>query len=388
MVITVYSIAMALVCGSILVSIMLIIRKRHLFSKKIGFQCMLMLYFFCGLRMLLPISFSFTNGVDLRGSYAQFFEIAYWKKYMICGRDISVSDMLLYIWTGGGCVTLFRFIWQYRRMIHFFSLAACENNILNKVLERVSNTLGKSTDVIIKSNGITKIPLSIGMKQQMIILPDRNYSEDELYYILLHECTHFLNHDLWIKMVTHIFCCILWWNPLVYFLQKDISQTLEMRCDICVTSAMSNKESAEYLQVIVDTLKNVEKNDLGMKLFGAAALATNQKNEMIERFQVVLNSKHKKQKEKHMWLLAVFGLFILSYIIIPRGAYDPSIAEIESDQNILEMTSDNGYILHDVDRKYYPVVNGVKLDSISQNATEILLEDNYKLIEREKKNEN
>ena len=68
-----------------------------------------------------------------------------------------------------------------------------------------------------------------------IYLPKCEYSEEELYYILLHECTHFANGDLYIKWLTQICRCLCWWNPLVYKMQDMLEKNLEIRCDLTVT---------------------------------------------------------------------------------------------------------------------------------------------------------
>ena len=41
----------------------------------------------------------------------------------------------------------------------------------------------------------------IGVIHKRIILPDKDYTEAELRYVLLHEYTHFLKHDTVVKLV-------------------------------------------------------------------------------------------------------------------------------------------------------------------------------------------
>ena len=52
----------------------------------------------------------------------------------------------------------------------------------------------KKKIAVYQNPGIT-IPCAEGVFRWNIYLPDYDYSEEELYYALLHECTHFTNGD-------------------------------------------------------------------------------------------------------------------------------------------------------------------------------------------------
>ena len=59
----------------------------------------------------------------------------------------------------------------------------------------------------------------------------KKYSDQELYCALLHELFHFYHRDAWIKLLVQLLCSLLWWNPLMYLFQRDVTQTLELHCD-------------------------------------------------------------------------------------------------------------------------------------------------------------
>ena len=92
----------------------------------------------------------------------------------------------------------------------------------NALLKQVQ----QQTRRIIKVQGYTAASVEsafgIGVIHKRIILPDKDYTEAELHYVLLHEYTHFLNHDTIVKQLVTLFCIIFWWNPVVYLLQKRI----------------------------------------------------------------------------------------------------------------------------------------------------------------------
>lgn len=112
----------------------------------------------------------------------------------------------------------------------------------NALLEQVQQQTGRKITV----QGYTALNIEsafgMGVLHKRIILPDRDYTETELRYVLLHEYTHFLNHDTVVKLLVTLFCMIFWWNPVVYLLQKDLEQTLEIKCDLSVARTLDEQE--------------------------------------------------------------------------------------------------------------------------------------------------
>lgn len=53
------------------------------------------------------------------------------------------------------------------------------------------------------------VPMGIGLRRRMVLLPRLDYTDEELYYILLHEFTHFSNGDLYVKMGVSLLCIIV-----------------------------------------------------------------------------------------------------------------------------------------------------------------------------------
>ena len=72
---------------------------------------------------------------------------------------------------------------------------------------------------------------------------------------ILHEYTHFLNHDTAVKLLVTLYCIIFWWNPVVYLLQKDLEQTLELKCDRAIAQTLNAQERTAYLRAILSAMK-------------------------------------------------------------------------------------------------------------------------------------
>lgn len=104
------------------------------------------------------------------------------------------------------------------------------------------------------------MPYAIGPFRSRIILPDIDFSDDELYYILLHEYCHIKRHDLLKNFLLQILFCLIWWIPFHSLAMKDFQQILEIRCDRSVTKRMSREEVCSYMDMMISCLKKIPRH--------------------------------------------------------------------------------------------------------------------------------
>lgn len=379
--ISVFSFLWAVLWSGILISVSYWIRKKHFLIKQFGVAYMTILYLFCAIRMILPIDFSSTKGIYLEGKFAEIYDALCFKKYRIGTVEITPLAGLVMIWLTIAGILLLHFAHEYRSMK---KLVRCYEkrediqcaNILQKVFESKTGrkiSVSKSKDVA--------VPMGIGIWDRTILLPDKDYSDQELYYILLHESTHFLNKDLLVKMLIHIYCCVFWWNPIIYLLRKDLDQTLEIKCDLHATEDLSPGDTADYLRTIVETLK--DSSDKTAR-YGAAALVGHGGDEVVERFQVVLKNQINRGTSKGLIVICsgiLMFLICASYSFLPVPVIQPPIEEIITGPNTYELTPDNSYIVRNGNGKYYWIMEGVMNDEIDQELALELEVDGFDIRE-------
>ena len=348
---SIVAVVMAVFWSGILIGIIYCMRKKNLFVKSFGIGSIVSLYLFCLLRMFLPFNFTFTQGIELEGLFSDIFYALYLDKYQMGNYYVTLLDGLLVLWLGVGMFWFGQFYYRYRQMCKCLQKtgkkedAQCMN-----IMQEVYKLKGKQWEIAILKSEEVNMPTGIGICKKKIILPMQEYKDEELYYILLHEYTHFLNGDLLVKFMVQVFCCIFWWNPILYLLRKDLDQSLEIKCDVCVTENLSAKETADYLQTIVATLKAAGKRKRKAGFNGTVALGKGKKNELLERFKYVLdNQKSRGQSKKAMamWIVAICVVWFASYAVVPLPAYEPSIEEIVTEPGMVEMTPDNTYIIYE-----------------------------------------
>ncbi len=361
-----------------------IMRKKCHMVKQFGIGCMVSVYLFCMVRTLLPIDFSFTHGLDIGGLYSSVYRFLS-ASHRVGRFRLSITDGILIIWVAVAAARILYFLVEYWRMsLYVSSFPAREDAQCREILQKVYAYTGKTRKVRIRNCDDFRIPVGMGVFTQTILVPDRSYTDQELYYILLHEYTHFLNGDLVVKILVQIYCSIFWWNPLSYLMQKDLDRSLEMKCDLSITDRLSREETADYLEIIVSVLKKSHESFGCSMLHNTVALGKENKNEIVERFQIILESQESPNgnvRNTLIWM-AMFGIvWFASYSFVPQPYYDPSQEMIEDQPGTVEITPDNAYILY-TEGEYYWIVDGVLNGNISEEAIQQMEMDGFEVKER------
>lgn len=251
--ITIFSFLSALLWSSLLIVALYLLRHTR-FKQHFGVLSMVLLYLFCAVRLFLPLEFPHTLIAADGVIYPHIYNLLTRERDMLANKPLVL--ILCAAWLLGFCELLFRYIRQYRKAIYSVEHYAGQwDERTNALLEQVQQQTGRKITV----QGYTALNIEsafgMGVLHKRIILPDRDYTETELRYVLLHEYTHFLNHDTVVKLLVTLFCMIFWWNPVVYLLQKDLEQTLEIKCDLSVARTLDEQERAAYLRTILSLMK-------------------------------------------------------------------------------------------------------------------------------------
>ena len=347
--ITIFSFLSALLWSSLLIIAIYLLRHTQ-FKQHFGVLSMVLLYLFCAVRLFLPLEFPHTLIAEDDVVYPYIYNLLTRERTMLANKSLTL--VLCTVWILGFCVLLFRYARQYRKAIRSVErYAEPWDEQTNALLKQVQ----QQTRRIIKVQGYTAASIEsafgIGVIHKRIILPDKDYTEAELHYVLLHEYTHFLNHDTIVKLLVTLFCIIFWWNPVVYLLQKDLEQNLEIKCDLSVARTLCSKERAAYLRTILSLMKQSDRKH--RIPFAAAALFKTDADAAIkERFETVMAySEHQHHFVATTIFTSVFAvLLIVSYAVLPQPRFKaPSSEKVGR----IEFDNSTAYILQNSAHEYW-----------------------------------
>lgn len=381
--ITVYSFFTAVFWTSILTLILYILRKRPAFIKRFGVFSVGLIYLFCMGRMLLPIELDVTSVVPVTfflNPMTKSFQLQLMK---IGGQTVTLFGFLVFVWIAVSLVLIFLFVWNYlisRR--HFSRIAKIDDIALQDMLRRVKRDTGRHINVRVSYAASISSPAGIGIFNKRIILPHRNYTDEELYLILLHEYTHFIHHDLAVTMMVQLFSYVFWWNPAVYLLKKDLEQVLEIKCDLSVVAAMNAAEKAQYLRVILLHMKHSEAKIIPFPTGQVSLLGHKPKSHIEERFRYVQQSSKRTNCPalQACFLAAAVFLFGISYCFVFQSQFEAPMEEIVTTSDAYEIKEDEITIHKRADGRY-EFIEPHGVIEIDEDIALLLIEQGVKFIQ-------
>ncbi len=243
------------------------------------------------------------------------------------GSSLHTVDYLLLIWVAGAVITLGIKVYGYARFsANLKRMHRSASPGEEQLLRRLSD--GK---VAIKRNPLARTPMLTGLFRPVIVLPDKAYSDEELLFILEHELTHYRRLDIPLKWLSLLVLCAHWFNPLAYFIHKEIDKACELSCDEAVIKALDAKGKQTYGETLISAVAPA-------RFIGALTTMCRDKATVKERLIAIMNYKHASHAIKTlsaaliMLVVAVAGA--LGACVIPAKVESATKAQPERDAPI------------------------------------------------------
>ncbi len=115
-------------------------------------------------------------------------------------------------------------------------------------------------------------PAVFGIFRPILLLPKGNitgFSRKDTGHILLHELAHIKRGDLWVHSVYMVLQVVYWFNPLLWFVRRQLRHLRELCCDATVAGILQEK-TADYRQTILENARRflAKTVEPGMGLLG------------------------------------------------------------------------------------------------------------------------
>ena len=162
------------------------------------------------------------------------------------------NQYTLYIWMLGVIIALTINLTGYVRFLKYLN----ETNIsaISREKEMLVTLLKGRHNVRLARNRFINTPMLIGIIRPYIIIPDIIFNEKQLKNILLHEIVHLKRFDIAVKWLTMLASSIHWFNPLMYFIKKEINNSCELACDEAVIKNLSPAEKQDYGDTLISVV--------------------------------------------------------------------------------------------------------------------------------------
>lgn len=177
--------------------------------------------------------------------------------------ELSLLHLLLLVWGAGSVLC---FLLAFIRILRF--------------QKRLRHTQPASADLIEQTTslaariGLKSVPrvelisanisplLWVFCSRARIILPAKllaQLNQAERETLLLHELAHYRRRDHWVRLLELLATGVYWWNPLLWWLRREIRITEEACCDAWVIQTLPDLRRA-YAEVLVKAMGFVSRS--------------------------------------------------------------------------------------------------------------------------------
>ena len=105
---------------------------------------------------------------------------------------------------------------------------------------------------------------------------------------------HWKRKDIWKKFFVNIICVVIWWNPAVYAVRKEVLNLIEFRCDRKLAMNLSDIDIVDYLVTLRSSFQRAHNPMIKTSLYTIEFVNTAKRHTISQRFDLLI-SIHKKQ---------------------------------------------------------------------------------------------
>lgn len=272
-------------------------------------------------RKVLPRNFVFLRGLvwsilfvlPFLGRLRLFYETKIGVRGMIWWNNLCMEHVWLCWIYIAGIVGMWFYLVRKRRK-------------LRKHILRMEQSELNGTRIYVSEMAVS--PFAFGLVFPRIVMPEmffKEYGEEEMDMVLLHEKTHIRLGHLWIYYIYDIWRVLFWLNPLFTICMKYLRADMEGVCDKVVLRKLK-KPVYEYGQLLIKSIHMLQ-TETGD--FPAAFIGQKEYRNFKERLKLVLEYRPYRSRLVTAACLCAVGFLVLVLSGLHRISY-PLYTEDES----------------------------------------------------------
>lgn len=215
----------------------------------------------------------------------------------------------------------------FRRRQELLSIAVkCESGVVFETLQCLKEEFHFKGRVDVYLTPIDNGTFTLGAIRPMICL-QKEYAEEQLYFILKHEMLHVIRKDLLLKLLLEFACCLHWFNYLVYALNDRFDDACEESCDERVLRGCTQEECKSYTRLLIRNYSMLNKVGRIRKSIPFESGLGNDFDRITERVNLIVGAKKIKGWKKRL----AGGVFALLFVANSFTAFAyPDVYSVEN----------------------------------------------------------
>ncbi len=168
----------------------------------------------------------------------------------------EIKSSLWIFWLVIAAMLLVRKVTSYKSFVRYIKAGASKVDspfILDTYYKAFDEAGVKPIGLYI--NKLVSSPMLVGLFRPIIVIPQVQMGEKELLNIFNHELMHFKRFDIFYKWLGQIALCLHWFNPVVYFVNKEIGKCCELSCDEAIIKKLDREGKKGYGDTLLATIQ-------------------------------------------------------------------------------------------------------------------------------------
>lgn len=228
--------------------------------------------------------------------------------------NLSIYDVVTTIWIAGIILYAIYYLIKYynfKKTLKNTSYIIHNKEIQDLFRDVLMKTnINQKRNIGIKGCSVISTPMLIGIVNPTLLMPNKDYDNDQIRMIMMHELTHFYNRDLLLKYILLIAKILHWFNPMVHIMTLIANNDIELSCDYKVVKDKDLEFRKLYSDLIISHINLAPKN---MEIISTNFYCN--KRNIKNRLAEVFDFKEKK-KGNYILVLTVVAIMIISPNVI------------------------------------------------------------------------
>lgn len=241
----------------------------------------------------------------------------------------GLNQMITVLWCFGMAAALGFYLLAHMQLKKICRHTHAPDPCVRALYCDIKSKLGIRRNITLLVSGQVSTPLIYGISRPCLILPaalvDKGGKKNngEIGFILLHELTHYKNHDLIYNQILLLLKLPYWFNPMIHVISREFRSDRELYCDACLLHGMLPGDRLKYGHTILNFAAGA-----GRILYGPVTTGfSGTKKQLTRRIKQIaayrVPSGHDRLRDTVSFLLVALLLVIQLPLLNAQAAGSP-----------------------------------------------------------------
>lgn len=238
-------------------------------------------------------------------------------------------EILIVIWLLGFVFSIARYAYSYflfRKMLKRWGTPVEDEGTLAQ-LQKIQEEMGIKNKVRLLHYPMSQSPMLIGFRDILIVLPESDYTEEELQLVFRHELTHYKHYDVLINLLAILVKSLHWFNPIVRLACRETQEVGEMYCDYDVLNDQDMHYRTFYGETILTMIDRSKKTPIAL-----TTCFYSEKFNLKRRIVSIMDSRLPKKLLSTIFVVAVSVLLLLTSSVF---AIETTAINVQQTQKVI-----------------------------------------------------